>query len=54
MMMIKKKIDDEKTGLLRIVKRLETDLDSKEYDNLNQIYDKYINNEESSKKKNKS
>ena len=46
-----KKIDDEKTGLLRIVKRLETDLDSKEYDNLNQIYDKYINNEESSKKK---
>ena len=42
-------IDDEKTGLLRIFRRLETDFDSEKYSSINQIYESYTNNKDSSK-----
>ena len=42
-------IDDEKTGLLRIFRRLKTDFDSEKYSSINQIYESYTNNKDSSK-----
>ena len=44
-----KKVDDEKTGLLRIVKRLEKDFESEKYSSLNQIYESYIDTKDSIK-----
>ena len=42
-------IDDEKTGLLRIFRRLKTDFDSEKYSSINQIYESYTNNKDLSK-----
>ena len=40
----------EKLGLLKIVKRLEEDLESDEFENLDELYEPYLNNDEISKK----
>ena len=36
----------EKLGLLKIVKRLEEDLESDEFENLDELYEPYLNNDE--------
>ena len=40
----------EKLELLKIIKRLEEDLESDEFENLDELYEPYINNEEISKR----
>ena len=48
--LIHKEEKKEKLGLARIFERLKEDLDSKEYETLNDIYELYINNEDITKK----
>ena len=40
----------EKLGLLKIVKRLEEDLESDDFENLDELYEPYLNNDEISKR----
>ena len=48
--LISKEEKEEKKSLVEIIDRLKEDLDSEEYENLDQIYEQYLNNEDISKK----
>ena len=48
--LISKEEKEEKKRLVGIIDRLKEDLDSEEYENLDQIYEQYLNNEDISKR----
>ena len=49
--LIKKEDKKEKKDLLEIIKRLKEDLESEEFDTLDEIYGQYLNNEDMTKRK---
>ena len=48
--LISKEEKEEKKSLVAIIDRLKVDLDSVEYESLNQIYEQYLNNEDITKR----